>query len=97
MVLAWRSRAGPARSTRPAYVDEAQVSFREPCCSHQSARPLPESGSVRSITIQPVGVTHARLNVETELEQAADLRKRDEINSLGRIGAAGRGASWLRP
>lgn len=37
------------------------------------------------------------LDVVTELEQAADLRKRDEINRLGRIGAAGDGASWRRP
>ena len=50
IVLAWRSPAGPARSTSSPYVVDAHVSARLPCCSHQSARPLPESGSVRSMT-----------------------------------------------
>ena len=43
-VLAWRSPAGPARSMSSPYVVEVQESYGLPCCSHQSARPLPESG-----------------------------------------------------
>ena len=49
-VLAWRSPAGPARSISSPYVVEVQESSWLPCWDHHSARPLPESGSVRSIT-----------------------------------------------
>ncbi len=49
-VLACRSPAGPARSTRSAYVREAQDPSCSPLRSHQSANPFPESGRVRSIT-----------------------------------------------
>ena len=49
-VVACRSPAGPARSMSSAYTVEVHDPSARPCSDHHSARPLPESGSVRSST-----------------------------------------------
>ena len=88
-VDAWRSPAGPARSTSSPYVVEAQEPERLPCCSHQSARPLPESGSVRSITW-----TEA---IRPERHAVARTRPQETTRRSCSAGSSSTNAGWETP
>ena len=89
MVLAWRSPAGPARSMSSPYVVEAQESSWLPCCDHQSARPLPESGSVRSITWSEA--------MRPERQAVASTRPQLTTRRSCSAGSSSTNAGWVTP
>ena len=89
MVLACRSPAGPAASMSSLYVLEVHESLRVPCRDHHWAKPLPESGRVRSMTCKPA--------MRPERQVVASTRPQPVTRRCCSIGSSRTNAGWVTP